>query len=103
MKREMEKKEYKPVTPFGVAVSLSGFNRVCPRCYQRWSNEKEWKMAVSHSETVTRRVETKIRVGEGKQAVEKKAVAVLSIPSYEHLGCGGQMLSNKANRMSIEQ
>lgn len=29
-------------TPFGLAVAVSGFSRVCPRCYKQWSDEKKW-------------------------------------------------------------
>ena len=37
-----EQRRYTPETIFGKAVSESGFGRVCPRCFRKWSDRAEW-------------------------------------------------------------
>lgn len=47
-----EQRRYVPSTVFGKAVAESGFNRVCPRCFRRWSSRIQWLHDTAASESV---------------------------------------------------
>lgn len=42
MYSEVAHNKFNPHTIFGKAVAESGFGRVCPGCFKKWSNRPTW-------------------------------------------------------------
>jgi len=70
--RKNEFGKYESNTVFGHAVEESGFSRVCPGCYEKWSQKLKWL----HDTVFIGNVATEV----GATALRKH-------------GCGGQMLA----------
>lgn len=78
---------YKGVSEFARAVSESGFGRVCPKCYQQWSDKLKFM-------TETKVVGTEVGVWtiKRKVAVGEDEVVEIRCPKRIHQHhCGGQM------------
>lgn len=71
-KTEQGQRHHKAMTAFGMEVEASGFGRVCPGCFHRWSDERQWLRETEFS---------------GNEATEAGATAV------RRHACGGEMLS----------
>jgi len=101
------KPPYKPHTPFGIAVEESGFNRVCPRCYKKWSSKSEWMLDTTICGSTKIKVETPILpveyiIEDGKETKKTHMVDV-ELPVRAHHRCGGEMIQDKSIESQIQE